>query len=75
MVEKYRGILPPGSIWYSFSREEAETFLKHTGRYTDMTPEQRRDFDSVDLQALPGKAREIEEQISRAGLNMVTLYD
>jgi len=75
MVEKFRGLIPPGSIWYRFTREEAVTFLQHTGHYDDMTPQQRRELDSIDLQALPGKTEDIERQISEAGLNIVTLHD
>lgn len=75
MVEKFSGIIPLGSIWYRFSREEAITFLQHTGHYERMTPQHRKELNSIDLQALLGKTEDIEQQISEVGLNIVTLHD
>lgn len=75
MVEKYRGVLPPGSVWFRLSKDEALALLRHQGELEKMTPEQVSTVDSAEIQAVPGKVSELEEMLQKAGLSVVTLHD
>ena len=75
MVDKYRGAIPLGSIWFSLNRAEALALLKHQGELQKMTPEQIELVDSADIQAAKGKVEELEKMITDAGLKIVTLFD
>ena len=74
MVDKYRGIMPKGSIWYRFSREEMIAFLKDS---TDLVPKDTViDYsllESGDMQAI--NVEGMESAIAKAKLNIVTLFD
>jgi len=74
MVEKFIGILPPGSIWYKLTREETIALLQHEGTWEDMTKEQRNNLDSSEIQLTKGKALEMEQKLKDAGLKIITLY-
>jgi hypothetical protein len=75
MVEKYKGVIPPGSIWYSLNREESLALLSHRGELDKMSPEQIASVDSSDIQAVKGKTKELENMLIQAGLSIITLYD
>lgn len=75
MAEKYRGILPPGSIWYRLTRAESIAYLQLMGLWSELTPEQQVGIEDSDIQALPGKAEEIESLLTQAGLTVRTLFD
>jgi len=75
MVEKYRGAIPPNSIWYKLSRDESLALLKHNGEIAKMTPEQISTIESSDIQAIRGQVDDLEKMLKEAGLNIVTLFD
>ena len=75
MVEKYIGLVPPGSVWYKLNRDEATAFLQKEGSWSSLTPEQQADIKDLDIQALPGKTEAFELLIKEAGLNITTLFD
>jgi len=75
MVEKYRGVVPPGSIWFRLNRDESMALMQHQGMLEKMTPEQIMALDSADIQAAKGKVAELEQMLKDAGLKIVTLYD
>lgn len=75
MVEKFRGILPPGSIWYKLNRDESLVLMKHRGVLANMSPEQIQLEDSAEIQAPKGKVLEFEQMLKDAGLEIITLYD
>lgn len=74
MVEKYLGVIPKGSIWYHFSRQEMIDFLKANPEM--LSPGEEIDYDTLesgDIQAIDvGK---MEEAIGRAELAIITLFD
>ena len=74
MVEKYRGILPPGSVWYSLTKEEAIVLLQHKGEWEKMTPEKKSIFNCVEIYAEKGKTVELERILTNAGLTVTPLY-
>jgi len=75
MVEKYRGAVPPGSIWFRLDRDESIALMRHQGILGDMTSEQIATVDSADIQAAKGEVTELEQMLKDAGLKIVTLYD
>jgi len=76
MVEKYKGILPPGSIWYSLNREEAIVLLLRPDLLKNMSHEIITAIGSAsDLQADNGKISKLEQAFKDAGLIIATLYD
>lgn len=74
MVDKYLGVMPQGSIWYHFSRQEMIGFLQANPEM--LPPGEKIDYEALesgDLQAIDvGK---MEEAIGRAGLAIITLFD
>ena len=74
MVDKYRGALPKGSIWFHFERSELISFLKAN---PEMLPKDAKiDFNTLDdgdLHAIDVLA--MEKAIAKAGLAIVTLFD
>jgi len=66
VVDKYRGLLPPGSTWYRLTRDETITFAENRGMR--MTPEQRSRLGSSEIQAFKGKEGEMEQALQKAGL-------
>jgi len=75
MVEKYRGIIPPDSIYFKLSREECIALLKYQGILRNLSLEQIKTLDSSEIQAFKGKVTRIEEMLKNAGLKIITLYD
>ena len=77
MVEKYKGVLPPGSIWFHLTGDEARALIEvHPDIKTQLpTDKQLAEIDDVDIQALPAKTEDIEKLLHAAGLNIVTLFD
>jgi len=75
MVEKYKGLIPPGSIWFRLNRDDALALLAHKGDLVDMTPEQIESIDSADIQAIKGQVDELEQMFKYAGLDIITLFD
>jgi hypothetical protein len=75
MVEKFRGLIPPGSIWYRLGRDESLVLLGHQGMLDDMSPEQIEAVDSVDIQVAKGKVTDLEQILNDVGLEIITLYD
>lgn len=75
MVEKYRGAIPPNSIWYKLNGDESLALLRHNGEIAKMTPEQISTIESSDIQAIRGQIDELEKMLKEAGLNIVTLFD
>lgn len=74
MVEKFKGFLPPGSIWYKLTRDETIALMQHEGTWENMTSEQREALDSSEIQLFKGKSAELEQKLKDAGLNIVTLF-
>jgi hypothetical protein len=75
MVEKYRGITPPDSIYFKLNRNESIALLKYQGILEDLSSEQIATLESSEIQAFKGKASEIERMLTNAGLKIITLYD
>ena len=75
MAEKFKGLMPPNSIWFRLSREESIALLKFQGKFDDFSPEEKSALDSSDIQALPGRVSELEELLVNAGINIITLFD
>jgi hypothetical protein len=75
MVEKYSGIIPPGSIWYRLNKDESLALMRHQGMLENMSPEQIGAVDSADIQAEKGKVIELEQMLQNAGLKIITLHD
>lgn len=75
MVEKYRGITPPGSIWYRLTREESIVLIVKQGLYKNLTPDQRSSLNSSEILAEKGKASEVEKLLTDSGLKIITLFD
>lgn len=50
MVEKYREIIPRGSIWFSLSRKETIALLEHQGELENMSSSQIDSINGSDLQ-------------------------
>jgi hypothetical protein len=75
MVEKYRGIIPPDSIYFKLSRDECITLLKYQGILQTLSSEQIATLESSEIQAFKGKVTEIEKMLKNAGLKIITLYD
>ncbi len=75
MVEKYRGIMPPGSIWYHLDSQETRTLLKHLGMLRGSIPEEVSEIGPAEIQAARGKTEELEQVLREAGLKIITLYD
>lgn len=74
MVEKFRGILPPGSIWYKLSKDEAIALMQRDGTWENLTPEQKETVDSAEIQLFKGKSAELEQKLKDTGLKIVTLF-
>lgn len=74
MVEKFKGILPPGSIWYKLTRDETIAFMQHEGLWENMTPEEREFLHSAEIQLEKGKSTELEQKLKDAGLSIVPLF-
>lgn len=77
MVEKYRGVLPKGSIWFHLTGDEARALIESSPEFAAQVPTDKplAEIDDVDIQALPGKTADIEKLLQTAGLNIVTLQD
>ena len=77
MVEKYRGILPPDSIWFHFTGDEARALIEVHPDIKNQLPADKTlaEIDGVDIQALPGLTEGIESLIHNAGLKKITLFD
>jgi hypothetical protein len=75
MVEKFRGIIPPGSIWYRLNRDETIALLKHQGEFDNLAPDKQETLDSSDIQAIPDEVEELEQLLTNAGLKIVTLHN
>ena len=74
-MEKYRGLFPPGSIWFKLNRDEVLALLKQQGQLEKMTPEEIGLVDSADIMAEKGKVEELEKMMTEAGLKIITLFD
>lgn len=76
MVEKYKGILPPGSIWFHFTGDEARAFVKtHPNIAAELPIDKPIDeIEDSEIQAVPGQVEIIETLIQEAGLTIKTLY-
>lgn len=74
MVDKYLGVMPKGSIWYHFSREEMIGFVKAN---PELVPADTViDYDALedgDVQAI--NVELMEAAIVRTGLSIATLFD
>lgn len=77
MVEKYRGILPKGSIWFHLTGDEARALIKSSPEFAAQIPPDKplAELDNIEIQALPGDAADIEKLLQTAGLHIVTLFD
>jgi len=77
MVEKYRGVLPKGSIWFHLTGDEARALITSHPDIKAQLPTDKplADIGDVDIQALPGTTADIEKLLTEAGLNIVTLQD
>lgn len=73
MAEKYRGILPPNSTWFSLNREETIILMRHQGMLEKMTPRQVSSLDSTDIHVFEERVAEFEQILKDAGLTIVTL--
>ncbi len=77
MVEKYRGVLPKGSIWFHLTGDEARALIAtHPDLQAQLpTDKPLADIEDVDIQALPGTTADIEKLLTEAGLKIITLHD
>lgn len=75
MVEKYKGIMPPGSIWYRFNREEALVLLVLQGELENISLEEIIAFNSADAQIPLEQIPEFEEILTDIGFRIITLHD
>lgn len=75
MVEKYRGVLPAGSIWFHLTGDEARSLIKSSPEFAAQIPPDKplADLDDIDIQALPGKTADIEKLLKEAGLNIMNI--
>lgn len=75
MAEKYRGLIPSGSIWYKLSRDETIALLQCQGEWDSMSAERRATLEDADIQGHPGKIESLERLLAQAGINVTTLFD
>jgi len=81
MAEKYRGILPPNSIWIHLNREETINFIdevaKQESKFKEQLPSDRplSELKDTEIQALPENIEFIEEIMKKAGIKIKTLFD
>lgn len=77
MAEKYRGFLPPDSIWFHLNREEARTLIENNPEIKALIPSDKTlaELNDADIQSLPGQTEDIEKLLQEAGIKIITLYD
>jgi len=77
MAEKYRGFLPPDSIWFHLNREETKTLIESNPEIKALLPTNKTlaELDDADIQSLPEQAEDIEKLLQEAGIKIITLYD
>ena len=77
MVEKYRGVFPPGSIWFHLDKSEICALINSNSEIKAQLPEgvAIADLENADIQAIPGKIEKIESLLKESGLKIVTLFD
>jgi hypothetical protein len=77
MTEKYLGLIPKGSIWFRLTGDEARILVHQNPEFMAQLPADKplEELDSIEIQAFPGKCKDIEDLLTKAGLTIVTLFD
>ncbi|MFH1971466.1 MAG: hypothetical protein ABIJ05_03745 [Patescibacteria group bacterium] len=81
MAEKYRGILPPNSIWYKLDTNKASLILMHAAingeirsSFVDTNVFCHQSDTFTELQAPTGESEKLEEILKKYGEKITTLY-